>query len=337
MLRAGRLAAVVLGALALVAAAPGAVAADGPCRGSCDGGSASGGTSADSITVTVSGSGVIPGHGSVPIDTSKIAVHPLCWYSAFATGKEYAEFVESGRAAELAHHHDDYETVEGWEEHRDDDKGHWYGGTCSSAYWKGETIDGFFEASEAWFADHHVVWVDGGDAPPDPLVTPEMLAEVARSEMRIPKGELHWNPTREGDAATFVGLDTWVWLDGAPTSVEVTASVYGGAVWARVDATLDHIDVSADGAPNRRCDDTGTPWSPGATTTTCSIAFVRSSATQPRDSDGVRRSTLRAAGSWTASWVSSLGGGRIDLPAPAPVVTTARVPVAEIESVATQP
>ena len=325
-------------AAGLVVGAGGAEGADGPCRSSCGGGSAGGGTSGDVISVTVTGSGVIPGHGTVPIDTSKVALHPLCWYSSFATGKEYAEFVESGRAAELEHHAPDgYKPVDGWEAHRDDDKGHWFGGTCSSAYWKGDKLDGFFAASDAWFADHPVIWVDAGDAPPDPLVTPEMLAEVASSEMHLPRGELRWNPTRDGDAATFVGIDTWVWLEDAPTSVQVTASVFGGAVWARVDATLDHIDLSADGAPNRRCADAGTPWSPNATATSCSIAFERSSAVQPKDSDGVRRSTMRAASSWTASWVSSLGGGRTDLPAPAPVVTTARVPVAEIESVASQP
>jgi hypothetical protein len=341
MLSARRLAVPVLFAtgLALIGPLPGAVAADGPCRTNCGGGSSGGGAGGDVITVTVTGSSVIPGGGSVPIDTSKSSVHPLCWYEAFATGKEYAEFVESGKAAELDHHAPDgYEEIDGWEAHRDDDKGHWYGGRCSSAYWKGDDLDGFFDASDAWFADHDVVWVDAGDAPPDPLVTPEMLVEVASDSMRIPSGDIHWNPTRQGDDATFVGIETWVWLEGAPTSVDVTASVYGGAIWARVDASLDHIDVSAPGAESHRCTGPGTPWSPGATSTDCSLTFQHSSAGQRvKAGHSHPTSTVRATATWQATWTSSSDATPRALAAPAPVAATAEVPVAEIQSVVAGP
>jgi hypothetical protein len=335
-----RLAAPVLLAtgLVLVGVVPGAVAADGPCGTSCGGGgSAGGGGGGDVITVTVTGSSVIPGGGSVPIDTSKSSVHPLCWYTAFATGKSYAEDVESGRVAERGRHSPDgrgNEVIDGWEAHRDDDKGHWYGGICSSAYWKGDDLDGFFDASNAWFADHDVVWVDAGDAPPAPLVTPEMLVEVASDSMRIPSGDIRWNPTRQGDDATFVGIETWVWLEGAPTSVDVTASVYGGAIWARIDASLDHIDLSAPGAPSHRCIGPGTPWSAGAASTDCSLTFQHSSAGQAvKAGHGQPTSTVRATATWRATWTSSADATPTALTAPAPVAATAEVPVAEIQSV----
>lgn len=309
-----------------VVLAPAATAGEGPCRACQDSGS-SASSGGGTISVTVRGSGVLPGGGAVDLDTTNVAMHPLCWYTSFATGKEYAEFVESGRAAELDHHSPDgYTPVEGWEEHKDDDKGHWYGGECSSAYWEGDDLDGFFAASDAWFADHDTVWVDAGDAPPDPLVTPEMLAEVAFSAMKIPHGTIHWNPTRKGDDATLVGLDTWVWLEGAPTAVDVTASVYGGAIWARVDSTMTGMDVSGEGATSVRCPDGGTAWAAGATSD-CTIEFERSSANQPSQT-----STITARSVWESSWVSSAGGPATPLDAQT-VTETAEVPVAEIQSV----
>lgn len=331
---AGGAALALAGAAVLVGGSATASAADGPCGTSCGGPTTGGSAGGGSITVTVRGSGVMPGGGSVPIDTSTIAVHPLCWYESFATGKEYAEWIDSGMAHQLEHNlgGEAYEEIPGWEEHKDDDEGHWYGGICSSAYWEDENLDGFFDASEAWFADHPVVWVDAGDAPPDPLVTPEMLAEVAFDAMDLPTGDIRWNPTRAGDDATFVGLDTWVWLEGAPESVDVTASVYGGALWARVDASLAHLDVSAPGASSTRCADGGTPWSAGASST-CSITFERSSANQRvKPGHTVPTSTMTASAVWTAAWVSSLDANPTALPEQT-VTTTAEVPVAEIQAV----
>lgn len=327
--------ATLVAAAAIVVGAPGAGAADGPCTVSCGGGSAGGSAGGGTIVVTVIGSGVTAGGQSVPIDTKTIAQHPVCWYNQFMTGKEYAEWVDSGQAH--AHDHNLGEPVEdipGYEEHADDDEGHWYSGECSSAYWPDDAdIDGFFDESEAWFDAHPTVWVDAGDPPPEPLVTPEMLAEVAMNAMHLQPGEIHWNPTRTGDGATFVGMPTWVWLDG-PTAVNVTASVYGGALWARVDASVETMHLSAPGATSATCGDTGTPWAAGASTD-CSITFDRSSANQPVIGDNDERTSRLTAGAvWTASWVSSLGGGATALPDQT-VTSTADVPVAEVQSIVT--
>ncbi|RHA43818.1 hypothetical protein D1825_04365, partial [Cellulomonas rhizosphaerae] len=147
----------------------------------------------------MTGYGVVPGAGSVDIDTTNIALHPLCWYQSIDTGKGYAEWVQSPAAHQAEHGLGGFEEIDGWEEHQDDDKGHWYGGICSSAYWREPTMDGWAEAVEAWFADHEVVWVEAGDAPPESLVTPEMLMQVASDAMDIESGTIHWNPTRAGD------------------------------------------------------------------------------------------------------------------------------------------
>ncbi|MDM7831242.1 hypothetical protein [Cellulomonas edaphi] len=318
--------AVLVAGGALVASTPGS-AADGPCVSGC-GGSSSGSAGGGTIKVTVSGTGVRGGGGSVDVDTTTIAVHPVCWYFEFMTGKAYAEMLADPDRARIEHGLGGFDEIPGWEKHADDDKGHWYGGMCSSEYWPGDTLDGWAEATTAWFADHDTVWVDAGDAPPDPLVTPEMLAEIASSELSIEPGTVAWNPTRRGDAATFVGVDTWVWVEGAPHTLDVTASVYGGAVWARVTATLGGMDVSAEGGTSRHCADGGTPWSSGASTD-CSVVFQRSSANQP----GLR-STLTAREVWHASWVSSANAAPTAL-ADQTVTTTSEVPVAEIQSLVT--
>ncbi|RHA40513.1 hypothetical protein, partial [Cellulomonas rhizosphaerae] len=123
--------------------------------------------------------------------------------------------------------------------------------------------------------------------------------------------------------------------EGAPTAASVTASVYGGAVWARVDASFAHLSLSAPGATPSGCDDIGTPWSAGGTAT-CSIVFDRSSANQTvKAGHSVPTSTLTATSTWTAQWVSSANAAPQELPDPDPVTTTAEVPVAEVQSVVT--
>ncbi|MGP3949600.1 hypothetical protein [Streptomyces sp. 7N604] len=68
-------------------------------------------------------------------------------------------------------------------------------------------------------------WVDKGDPPPadtPEAVTPEILAQLAYAEIRVPDTEVQLNP----EGATKVNLPTWAWLDNAEFKpVSVTASV----------------------------------------------------------------------------------------------------------------
>ncbi|MBO0518460.1 hypothetical protein J0695_43185, partial [Streptomyces beijiangensis] len=73
--------------------------------------------------------------------------------------------------------------------------------------------------------DKPVFWVDENDAPPADIpqaVTPEILAELAYAEIRVPSTEVDLAP----EGTTKVNLPTWAWLDAAQFQpVSVTASV----------------------------------------------------------------------------------------------------------------
>ena len=120
----------------------------------------------------------------------------------------------------------------------------------------------------------------------------------------------------------------------APTQVSVTAQV-GTGTWARVDARLEGLELSAPGADPASCADTGVPWTADATGTSCSIVFFRSSANQPVKAGQVwPTATMTATAQWSASWVSSLDPNPTALPTQE-IATTAEVPVAEIQALVT--
>ncbi|WP_029287116.1 hypothetical protein [Cellulomonas sp. HZM] len=334
----------VVGAVALaggiaLTSATAAVADEGNCGRIGDCGSQGSSHPDGSIVVKVWGTTVQQGGQSVTVPPSSTWVHPVCWYEQSMSGKEYAEWVDSGKA-EFDWHHTaagdgPYKPYPGYEDHKDDDEGHWYGGTCSSAYWKDNTdTSGFFKVADAWFAAHPSVWVDADDNPPDvAVIDPVVLRDVAQDSMKLSAGDIHWNPRRDGDAATFVGMKTWVWLTGTLESAQVTAEAAG--TWARVDAKFSGLALSAPGAPSSTCPDPGTPWTAGASGTDCALTFARSSASLPvKQGHSEPTATLHARATWTSSWVSSQNAQPTALP---DVVSDAyaEVPVAEIESLAT--
>lgn len=165
-------------------------------------------------------------------------------------------------------------------------------------------------------------------------VDPRQLAEIAYELADLPTGTIRWNPSLPGGGATVVNMDTWVWVEGAPTSVAVTAQVPSGT-WARVDAQLSGLELSAPGADPASCPDTGRSWSVGATGTSCALVFLRSSANQAvKVGQTLPTATLTATATWTASWVSSLDPTPTALPTQE-LTATAEVPVAEIQALVT--
>jgi hypothetical protein len=248
------------------------------------------------ITVTVTGTGVRGGSAGRPSSRQVIVPSP-CWMSPGFTGKEYYEWVKSGRAASSWYHTGNegpFEPQPGYEKYKDDDKGRWYGGACSSETFN--DLDQFFAYADKWFAEHKSVYVPAGVRPPVPPVPPELLRDVASDEMTLPKPEINWNPKRAGDAATLVNLDTWVWLTDRRTSlyVEASADTAVGRIAARVDASLAAMTVSAPGAGTTQCEDGGVPYAPGATGE-CAIRFTRSS-------PGGGRTPVTTQTRWTATW-----------------------------------
>lgn len=281
------------------------------------------------VTVTSSGS---TGEGRTFSTSVQASVAPDCWMSAGWTGYEYYEYWKPGGPAREADTLDDYAAQgllhQNYEAHATDTEGRWYEPRCRY------DIDG--DTQLAYLTSHPAVYVMPGDPPPpaDVLVDPRLLVEIAEDNMALPTGTIRWNPSLQGSGATLVNMDTFVWVEGAPATVEVTASVPG--VWARVNARIASMELSAPNADDVSCPDVGTPYSAGMTSSTCAIVFTRSTANQPvKAGNTLPTATLTATTTWEATWVSSLD------PDPQPldvqtVSTTAEIPVAEVQSVVTR-
>lgn len=122
-------------------------------------------------------------------------------------------------------------------------------------------------------------WVPPGQIPA--LVDPTALAQQALDQMSLAKPNIHLAPTPP--QMTYVGLDTWLWMDQAQfTSLTNTVSAGGASVTvtaAPVRAAWDMGDGSG-----TTCGDAGRPWAKGMTSaerTSCSYAYNRVSDFQP--------------------------------------------------------
>ncbi|WP_322938049.1 hypothetical protein [Nocardioides bizhenqiangii] len=253
----------------------------------CGDTSSSGGT----VTITVSGSFV--GAGSAGSSgTTTVSLPTPCWYDAGYTGKEYAEWVDSGEAARLWHRTGgigNYEPHPGYQRYKDDTEGHWYGATCSSATF--EDIDDFFEFAEEWFRTHDSVYVEAGGSPPIPPVPGEVLLAAAMEAITVPDPEFVWNPQERSDNGSVVNWPTWFWLDGAlPTEGSVTASA--GPWSATVELSLTNVEYFSEGAGSVVCEDGGTEWTRSAGESDCTLTF-------PSPSDAA---TVEASARWDGSW-----------------------------------
>jgi len=282
------------------------------------------------VTVTTSGSTV---EGVAFTRSSVHKVAPVCWYGRGMTGQEYFEYWKPGGVARQSGTLDAYAAqgllYPGYEAYATDAAGHWYDAVCR--------FDAPADQATAYRASHPAVFVLASQPVPAAQadVAPAVLAQVAFEAMDLPHGVIRWNPTLEGSGATVVNMDTWVWVEGAPTTVSVTAQVPSGT-WAQVDATLDHLDLTAPGADPVSCNDNGVAWAKGATSTSCSIVFYHSSANQPvKTGQTLPTVTLTATGSWTATWFSSLDPTRAALPPAQDLTTTTEIPVAEIQALVT--
>ncbi len=287
--------------------------------------------------MTVWASGVTSDGGSFEVKASRHRAAAACGYHRFATGQDYASWWDAdGRYSGLQDRlpvEDQFTPWDGYEEHADDPDGAWWVPQCSDATWSG-TREEFVAYRNAYSAAHDPVYVEANEAPPVGEVSPEVLAQVAYEAMDLPSGVIRWTPSLDGQGITVVNTDTWVWVQGAPTSVSVTAQVASGT-WARVDAAVVGMELSAPGADASSCPDTGVAWTAGATSTSCSIRFTHSSADQPvKDGQSLPTSTLTVGATWAATWVSSLD----PTPRPLPdqvITTTAEIPVGEIQTIVT--
>jgi len=152
-------------------------------------------------------------------------------------------------------------------------------------------------------------WVDTGAAPPavKNAVTPEILAQLAYAQIRIPQGKASTNP----DGTLTVNLPTWVWLDDAtfhPVSVRAYVAVLGIEATTTATPVSLHIDPGTQDAdvypasgdcPIDAKGDIGTPYAPGDTgDPPCGVTYLRST-------QGTGPYPLKATVTWKISWTGT--------------------------------
>ncbi|WP_217164820.1 hypothetical protein [Streptomyces sp. AC512_CC834] len=161
-------------------------------------------------------------------------------------------------------------------------------------------------------------WVDTGDDPPADIpeaITPEVLAQLAYAEIRVPTTEVDLAPA----GATKVNLPTWAWLDAATFKpVSVTASVPLLGVEATTTAepvsvkiepgTADAETYPASGVCEFANGSIGEPYAKGKADETppCGVKYLRSSG------DGSYQ--LKATVTWKIHWTGTGVAGEQPLP-----------------------
>ncbi|MBN1173888.1 MAG: hypothetical protein JXA67_17075 [Micromonosporaceae bacterium] len=161
------------------------------------------------------------------------------------------------------------------------------------------------------------IWIAG--APP--VVSPAVLAQQARSRLRLPSVAIRLNPS--GDQ--LVNLPTWLALDqGSWQSQSATASVPGVSVTATARPVKAVWSLGEGGSVT--CTGPGTPWKAGtdpmASSPDCGYTYRRSSA----GSAGAAFSVTVTI-TWEVTWAGAGQSGTI-----AGLSTTGTVPVRVAES-----
>ncbi|CAM5394097.1 hypothetical protein STENM327S_06941 [Streptomyces tendae] len=161
-------------------------------------------------------------------------------------------------------------------------------------------------------------WVDTGDDPPADIpqaITPEVLAQLAYAEIRVPTTEVELRPAGE----TKVNLPTWAWLDATDFKpVSVTASVPLLGVKATTTAepvsvkidpgTADAQTYPASGVCEAVNGSIGEPYAKGKADETppCGVKYLRSS--------GNGSYQLKATVTWKIHWTGTGVTGEQPLP-----------------------
>jgi hypothetical protein len=252
------------------------------------------------ITVSVWGNGSKSGSaGSGQDGRVQVSVPAPCWMTANFTGREYFEYVDSGQMARDAFHANETVTpYPGYEQYRDDHLGYWYGAMCSSANWPGQDDPaGFNTFALQFFEAHPSVYVPANEQVPQPPVPPALLRDIAFRNLRLPDPRLDWNPKRAGSQGTLVNLDTWFWLDSAPTTLTVNAAAGGNE--ATVTARFGGMTITAPGESPLSCDGPGTRYTAGADST-CALRFGRASSAL-----GAETTPVTVATRWTGTWAAN--------------------------------
>ncbi|AQS71968.1 hypothetical protein B1H29_13445 [Streptomyces pactum] len=311
-----RVTALVSLASVLVIAAPTAFAGgrgEGGTRGSTDQRAEAGGDGTVSVTVggvvfdrSKNGSGDSAGALTSPASWSP----PPCWYAPKYSPEQLQEHLEPIWEAGSTGHEWDAKQRDKF--NADDEKTGFNKDKSGKGYWWGSYVNRSYPPG--WDScDEDYFWVDTGDAPPanvENAVTPEVLAELAYAEIRVPGTEVTLAPAE----TTKVNLPTWAWLDGAEFKpVSVTASVEAIGIEATATAepvslriepgTEDAETHPASGVCEINNGRIGEAYAKGRAEETppCGVTYLRSS--------GDGSYPLRATVTWQIHWTGTGGAG----------------------------
>ncbi|MFF4306531.1 hypothetical protein [Streptomyces sp. NPDC001601] len=297
------------------------------------------GDSSPDGTISASASGVVfdlsdNGSGaSVGAITSTTSwTPPACWYAPKYTPAQLQAYLqpiwEAGSTGYEwdAEQRDRYVNGNPYKDFNKDkaDKGYWWDSYVDKSFPPG------------WDkCDKPIFWVDKGDAPPadvENAVTPEILAELAYKEIRVPSTKVTLAPADK----TKVNLPTWAWLDGAkfkPVSVTASVPVLGITATTtaepyslRIDpGTSDAVTYPASGVCEFKNGNIGEAYAKGKAgeAPPCGVKYLRSS--------GAGSYPLRATITWKIHWKGT-GVANRDLPS-GTFGATQDVIVQEIQSV----
>ncbi|WP_193473663.1 hypothetical protein [Streptomyces griseomycini] len=275
----------------------------------------------DDGTVSVTVGGVVfdrskngSGGSAGALTSSTSWTPPPCWYAPKYTPEELQEYLEPIWEAESTGYQWDAEQRKKY--NADDEEKGFNKDKTGKGYWWGSYVNESYPPG--WDScDKDYFWVDQGDPPPADIenaVTPEVLAELAYAEIRVPGTEVTLAPAE----ATKVNLPTWSWLDGAefkPVSVTASVPVIGIEATATAEpvslkiepGTPDAETYPASGVCEIEDGRIGEPYAKGKADETppCGVKYLRSSG------DGTF--PLQATVTWEIHWTGSGGAGG-DLP-----------------------
>ncbi|MCX5361043.1 hypothetical protein OG864_20255 [Streptomyces sp. NBC_00124] len=254
------------------------------------------------------------GNSTGALTSSTSWTPPPCWYAPKYTPEQLQKTLEPIWEAESTGWEWDAEQRKKYNAN-DEEKG-FNKDKTGKGYWWDSYVDKSYPPG--WEScDKGPFWVDTGDAPPaeyENAVTPEILAELAYNEIRVPGTKVTLAPAN----ATKVNLPTWSWLDGAEFKpVSVTASVPVLEIQATATAepvslkiepgTADAVTYPASGVCEINNGRIGEPYAKGKADQTppCGVKYLRSSG------DGTY--PLQATVTWNITWTGTgVAGG--DLP-----------------------
>ena len=275
----------------------------------------------DDGTLSVTAGGVVfdrskngSGTSTGALTSSTSWTPPPCWYAPKYTPEQLQKTLEPIWEAESTGY--EWDAAQRKKYNADDEEKGFNKDKTGKGYWWDSYVDKSYPPG--WDScDKGPFWVDTGDAPPaeyENAVTPEVLAELAYNEIRVPGTKVTLAPAE----ATKVNLPTWAWLDGAafkPVSVTATVPAINVSATATAEpvslkiepGTADAVTYPASGVCEINNGRIGEPYAKGKAdeTPACGVKYLRSS--------GDATFPLRATVTWEIHWTGTDGAGG-DLP-----------------------